>query len=66
MTRRDSSRLLGPSDVGAIVKGLRFFRDIVYKETTVVQTKTVLKKQLVQKLVPKTKRVVTTTRKRIK
>ncbi len=54
------------SDVGNIVEGLRFFKDIVYKETTVVQTKTVMKKQLVQKLVPKTKRVVTTTRKRIK
>ena len=54
------------SDVGHILEGLRFFRDIVFRETTVVQTKTVMRKEVQVKLVPKTKRVVTTTRARVK
>jgi Mg-chelatase subunit ChlD len=54
------------SDVGHIVEGLRFFKDIVFSEVTVVKTKTVMQKQVQVKLVPKTKTTRTTTRKRIK
>ena len=34
------------NDVGHILEGLRFFRYIVFRETTVVKTKTVMRKKV--------------------